>query len=402
VISIAYRGIFPSLVIIFLLYILTACSTESHQEIKTQTIVSTQNLSSTATLPQIVVEPSKTATEVKRSHPTPTGNWQITPTNSPQPNVASSVEFSIDSASKELPADLMDEIIYFIGACCGESYDPSGNSNDPCEDAPRNVPSFKREPNTEICLYCRYYVSTCGWDPNENIRVIVQLKDGESITITGQSDRYGYFSYSLSPTADDLPGEYSVEISGKTGRLKTTFSKIAPTETGSFLDKDLLVLYNFVALEKIRLIIYQDNSDNSKNHLKFIGWQDYQVDANGALRIHIDFGPETRVKYQIDAEKSGNHPYSSRYLCEGKGGSFAVNDKVQVVNPNGAPLFESSQQSRFYIADRVIKNGELAMVTAGPLCMSGSIYWLLELSDESSGWIPEEARGGNRYFEVQK
>ena len=105
----------------------------------------------------------------------------------------------------------------------------------------------------------------------------------------GKPSDAAIFTYSLPATYEDLPGEYTIAINGSSGKLKTNFNKTAPSETGSILLGDDLILYNFLPFEKIRLVVYQENSiDRATREVNFVGWQNYQVDTTGNLRIHLD------------------------------------------------------------------------------------------------------------------
>jgi hypothetical protein len=350
--------------------------------------------------------PAAAASEpVSQPSPEATNTAEPAPTITPQPTVPSEVKFSLDNVQKELPENFMEQITYFGHAGGGGDWEVYN----PCEEFPRSVPAYKYEPKGNTCLYCDYNLTTCGWNPNEKVRITVQLRGRGSFKTSEQASEFGYLEYKLPASADDLPGDYTIALAGQSGKLKTTFFKDAPTETGSVLFGDQLVLFNFVPYEKIRLTIYQvsqtkSNTSGGRADEKFIGWQDYQVDADGNLRVQIDIGTDTSLTYHINAEESGIYPRSewtntstdevtvsyASFGCNNQESSFEIDDQIRIIGPEGAPFYSVLEEYE-QEPDQFISEGETGRIIGGPHCFEGTIYWQVTLADNSTGWMPQQA-----------
>jgi hypothetical protein len=307
----------------------------------------------------------------------------------PSPTVSSLVSFSRDSASQTLPSNLMDQITFYQGHGGGGA----GWEWDPCENAPKDTPTFQDEVQEQTCLYCYYYLTSCGWRANENIIVTVQLADGKSYKADAKADKYGYLTYYLSPSADDIPGWYSIAFKGDSGKLKVKFEKIAPEETGIFLDRDQLILFNFEPLKGLRLYLYEDNSDGFHARLKYVGWQDYQVGSDGNLRIAINLAPVTNFTYLIVTDDSETYSIfpPETFACMNRVSHLSPNSLAKVNHDEGAPFSMSLDQymGNLEPPDTLIKKDEVVQVISGPHCYENGIFWTVELSARGIGWVPE-------------
>lgn len=400
--------LFITVIILFLLLTISGCSNPPASTPEDQAVegaLSQPTSNDPDDNPQGVI-PDLTEAPASEPSPEATSTAEPTATDTPQPTVPSEVKFSIDDAHKELPDNFMEQITYFGHAGGGGDWE----DYNPCEEFPRSVPVYKYEPKVNTCLFCDYDLTTCGWNPNEKVRITVQLRGRGSFKTTEQASEYGYLEYKLPASADDLPGDYTIALAGQNGKLKTTFFKDAPTETGSVLFGDQLILFNFLPYEKFRLTIYQVTITNlytsgGRGDYKFIGWQDYQVDAAGGLRIQFDSGSDTRLDYQINAEQSGIYPrikwtntntkevtvtYAD-FGCGTQESSFAINDLIQVTAPDGAPFYRALEGYE-QIPDQVIPTGETGRITGGPHCYEETIYWQVIFGDNRTGWMPQQAR----------
>jgi hypothetical protein len=399
-----HKFIFLPAILLFMILIASGCSNPPAATTESQAA------GITPTGPAAASEPAS------QPSPEPTNTAEPAPTITPQPTVPSEVKFSLDNAQKELPENFMEQITYFGHAGGGGDWDVYN----PCEEFPRSVPAYKYEPKGNTCLYCDYDLTTCGWKPNEKVRITVQLRGRGSFKTSEQASEFGYLEYKLPASADDLPGDYTISISGQSGKLKTTFFKDAPTETGSVLIGDQLVLFNFVPYEIIRLTIYQVNQtqlDIATRRVdeKFFGWQDFQVDSTGSLHVQIDLGPDTTVEYQVNAEQSGIYPraestntntkevtvYYASFGCNNQESSFGIDYQIRITAPDGAPFFRVLEE--YQEPDQVIPVGETGRIIDGPHCFEEKIYWQVTFANDLTGWMPQQERmSENMYFEVVK
>jgi hypothetical protein len=150
----------------------------------------------------------------------------------------------------------------------------------------------------------------CNFKNGERLTFSIRSPNGKVTTLTGTYPKNS-FRYTFS--FDDPIGDYNIEI--KTSQ--TTFServKLVKTSGPTFravefapnsLGQRKLIASNFEANEKIQIYVFKRIRPSDPIEFKFIGWADFQTNANGYLSINVDSVWTKDYTFIAIGEKSG-------------------------------------------------------------------------------------------------
>jgi hypothetical protein len=311
--------------------ILTALASLTHAAISMQ--VTDVGVAQSKTTP-IVATPTATSRNMSIA---------TTATSKPIFQKASSARFSLASANKSLPADVLKEIVYFAGE--------QGGGYSICNTEPPKIPgaylaTFNYEDfsvveksilgeyaKDEVKLLEKVDLYVCG-NPGEALQATFLYPDGRvAVENSGHQEIETHYQIDI----DDPLGVYTYIVTGTRFSDQVFITVTLPTKPivryryekkfeptlngiGGYVDdyeKANLLLFGFSPYEQVRLLAFEPSS---YGRAVFSGWTEYQADATGRLRIKFN-GRQTgengrTLEYVVIGEITGRVNPDRTYLEE--------------------------------------------------------------------------------------
>jgi len=195
----------------------------------------------------------------------------------PAENAGGAGDFSMDSANTTPPTDVRDEVNYYPG---GGSSTCQAELSDRYLDSPR--------PGDRLQLGCPIVIHACNWPPGETAEVRVRYGDQTLGTYSLQASESKIVFYEFPTTVFHSAGEYSVQVSGPSGLLESSFTlEPFPRPTVLRMTDEIVMLVSFPPGERLRLFAYQ-MSENMKAAFRSYKW--FTVLSSGMLPIDVEPG----------------------------------------------------------------------------------------------------------------
>lgn len=271
---------------------------------------------------------------------TPEVKQEITPDNNSEEKVQATIDnldesettyihlekpaekFSISTSNHTTPEDILREV-RFTGEPGGGGFGPEK----PCKSTSLTIVNFLssdesfyhyKEDIKILEWQEQTYLLTCGWQPNESVRLTIQSSDNKLILEDSlQSSSGGWLSYAYSPDFNTAPGLYTLSFDGDKEKIQQSINITRPTGPRVYRHEDKLILYNFQPKEQVRILVYYDTLTLPGNDLGFleygirslIAWQEFQVDIDGQLIIQLgDDTTSNDINVVVAGDLSGEVP----------------------------------------------------------------------------------------------
>lgn len=160
-------------------------------------------------------------------------------------------------------------------------------------------------------------IATCGWKPDETVKVTLMDPLGKFTTSEVKAVparlKKGVYEADVfyQPGVDAQPGKYRFTLQGSSGTVKAKITYVRPTKARLYLAAEdrfkpaftaagsshRLRLDGFLPNEPVRLLAYRFEG----SLMQFVGWQDYVTDRFGQLIIETDV-PNTAKGAQAEAK----------------------------------------------------------------------------------------------------
>jgi hypothetical protein len=235
------------------------------------------------------------------------------PTNQPQ-------RFSPATTNGVGPEDILREVSLFVGA--------GGGGGQFCDfmDSAHAIIDPAVLSRKDVEWFSTVIIPTCGWQPNEFVRMTVRLPDGRIVTqgframdafsLTSKGEIIFGIEFRYEIGINDPLGLYQFLMEGDTGTLQYSINVIKPKphvrdmtpkmfiETGY---PSTLFLYGFYPNEQVRLFMYADFLRGKDYEL--VAWQPVIMDSNGQRFVVSEFiVPAGLATYFAVGEVSGQVP----------------------------------------------------------------------------------------------
>jgi len=206
----------------------------------------------------------------------------------PAENAGSAGNFSMDSANTTPSGDVREEVNYYPG---GGSSACQKELPDRYLDSPQS--------GEQLTLGCPIVIRACNWPPGETVEVRVRYGDSPFGSYSVQANESKIVFYEFPTTVFHGSGEYSVQLSGPSGLLESSFTLGPfPRPTVLRMTDEIVMLVSFPPGERLRLFAYR-MSENMKAVFHSYKW--FTVLSSGMLPIDVE--PE-HVYFAI-GEQSG-------------------------------------------------------------------------------------------------
>lgn len=269
------------------------------------------------------------------------------------------------------------------------------------------------------------FIATCGWQPDEIIKVTVMDPQGKFFTsqVKAAPARLKKEVYEadiyFQPGIDAPTGPYRFTLEGSaTLKVKVFFNQpqaarlyALPTDRFSPIQaamggKHRLRLHGFLPGEPVRLLAYTFTGDR----IHFYGWQDYTTDRLGRLIVETDL-PDVALDTEMHFYAYGRDTHSvplERFTRDGmsKTRQFDLDlycpgaqpprlDGTGQVQAAGGVQLNLYQQPGFGSRTTAAIPAATQMRIFGyPRCIDRSFWWQVWLSDPVLfGWVPESFLG---------
>jgi SH3-like domain-containing protein len=205
--------------------------------------------------------------------------------------------FSISSANQTLPEDVLREIAYYPqGGPGGLLCDAT------CYSAAREAsqnPPFLASDHNKIALGKNLEVCVCGQQPDEPTKVALRFPNNirvlqeDPLRKFELEDKYGYYIHFTYRTQMDDPSGYYTFTLEEGMDSAVQHSVYVTTTPRLYRENNVVSLYHFQPNERIRLFAYESHYDKDAEYAPsgygvLVGWQEYQVDAEGQLTIEVE------------------------------------------------------------------------------------------------------------------
>lgn len=357
------------------------------------------------------------------------GGLLSTPSPTNEEVASGNIENNNDSTSlpvnKIPPEDILRELSWSPGA------GPGGSGSSRCTDADK-IPTIRYDPY-DVELMDSSGMTTCGWQGEQELQASIISPDGKVQHEVIYADEDGMAEVSIAPDNSDPEGVYEFTISDGDTVLKSNayFRKPVVPRIHSFPDNTLR-FYNFPASEPIRLFLYKCThqiEDSWCTKWEFIGWQKYQISANGDLEVKVT---ETKDVYYIAVTTLGieislseaslpttifgeNSKFyestenywnkSQEYLLCPENIPSPSDDSEwgQIANAGGAGVNLYSRPRATARVMEKLQNGRTLSFSHYPKCNDGNIFWEVHLLDnqfkyDKFGYVSLADFDGNYYF----
>jgi len=221
------------------------------------------------------------------------------------------VKFPSPNTQKTIPEDILKELSFFQGGG-GEGKDCSGDL------VSEPAVSSRHQSITDVSVRQRLFVLTCGWQPNEKVKITLEFPDGSRINQfrwnqMADPDPAGNpegislgVSFEKIIEITDLPGTYQLLFEGESGSVAQEITVREMVKPKLFREPDgRILLFNFQPNEAIRFIAYQYSGQGQGQNsiVEFSNWDSFTVDENGMLLIELE---EEFEKLGVIGESSGD------------------------------------------------------------------------------------------------
>jgi hypothetical protein len=320
-------------------------------------------------------------------------------------------KFSLSSANKTKPSNVLEEVVYYPGGA-GSPCDGYTGSNLELGALAYHNPY---ELGTDICS------ASCGWQPNEQVQIILNRPDKEILEEQTADGVMVYYCYESS--FSDPAGRYTIVFKGTSGVIEETVSISPPDGSRLYVhyleSREELHLRYFEPNERIRLFAYGEPGDSSPNASAILsGWQEFTVDSKGQLIIKVD---DTTPQYVVLGEESGevwpfgrsgkaiNGMHSSIYVESGGGElrptscpgapsqQLRVGDRAEVCTKYDRLIIRSDPGLGNSEITR-LEPGEYVTVIDGPVCADNWSWWKIRMKTGAVGWVAEGGDSVDPYF----
>jgi hypothetical protein len=156
-----------------------------------------------------------------------------------------------------------------------------------------------------------------------------------------------------------------------------------------------MLLYHFAPNEYVNIYAYRIQGFY-KNWRHFLGWQNYQVDPNGKLTVHVspEFQSEDII-FMATGDVSGiPEEFWEDPTCNyGAPKRLKVGSQARTITTE-IPFSRDYEDLGNYNV-RSFSLGSSFNVLDGPICGEDVVYWQASFEDGSKGWIAEGKKSYN-------
>ena len=347
-----------------------------------------------------LVPPTDAPEEVpSETLPVPAATVTTPPKETPIDITTSTLEVSVASFSNSSwltvpPNDILEQLAY--GGMGGGG--GNGEDADICDEI-LPAPQVVYEPADEIELFWRTQVIVCGFTPDEYVRVTQYNPDDQIIIEDILADSSGGLYYEFKPTFGDHVGKYVIEFSSSFGNTASSVTVIEPNSPRliELEDDALLLLYNYVPGESVRLFVYTHQGRTRKLY----AWQELQVDEKGQLLVEMDLplGPSDLEFFSYytfhavgEVSDSGGDDYIY-FPCPGAmRPRLSFEMPARVTYTDGRPLNVRAEPGYSGEIIRQIPEGFQLYIYLGPECVD-EVYWWSFYDEGVQGWVAEGDEG---------
>lgn len=245
--------------------------------------------------------------------------------------------FAPDSAHELAPPDVLEEISFYG---TGGNLDPAEASQQPfCAGNYQQPAIFLDMDDGELMQVME--LKTCGWPAGEALQGTVIYPDGRLVRQKVMVNDCGCAV--LSHAADLLApeGVYTFQLSNPAGITLTTNTLLQQPAVPRIyaLTDDLLLFYNFLPNETVRLFMYsfsrQAACGDTGRCWVLQGWQEFQLGADGSLLIQAP----VREGYFVAVDSQG-YQFATQNPPGAFGPMWQINPDFQLAERRRQELFK--------------------------------------------------------------
>jgi hypothetical protein len=279
-------------------------------------------------------------------------------------------------------------------------------------------------------------IATCGWQPDETVKVTLMDPMGKFFTsemkaVPARQKKDVYeIDVFFQPGADAPEGKYRFTLQGRNGVVKAKFTYnrlIGPRLYALPADRfrpyfsatggqQRLRLQGFLPNEPVRLLAYTFEG----TQIKFYAWQDFTTDRHGQLIIETDLpeiSKDTEMNYYIYGRDthfvalerftpdgfSKSRQFDMDLYCPGAQPP-RLNGPADIRPTTGVSLLEIHQQPGFGSRVTTLAKADTPMRVYGyPKCIDHAYWWKVTLSKPFLfGWVAESFLGKYLVEPIQK
>lgn len=217
--------------------------------------------------------------------------------------------FSMATANTQKPRNVRNHVMIFAGG--GGGADCDWFTPEPT----RQMPAFSQD-TFEIFPLARNHtraevrIISCGW-LTDAIEAVLKSPHGD-IYLPVTTTRFEYTNsevvryramVSFELDNPQLGNMYTLVFLGPEGALQHHFAIVMPSSPQQFrLENRDLVLWRFLANERVRLYAYTEDSEHPDHFAKFVGYQDFITGNEGELYISV---ADKDLLFSVVGEKTG-------------------------------------------------------------------------------------------------
>jgi hypothetical protein len=247
----------------------------------------------------------------------------------------------------------------------------------------------------------RLSAHTCGWGPDEAVRVKLTLPDGTTVSEKAEATLAAGEGYGVARTyttaVDGPEGVYTLQMEGISGTVEYSRPFVAPTgprllweRSGGTAGSDDLFLYNFAPSETVRLLAYELASARVGG---LAGWGEVQVDERGQLAVGtMPTGTFTIGGYaalgQVSGEALGRRfvPAADAYVPMFEDDASVLSEYVLALTSGEQLNIRGGPSAQHRIVTKVDSGTRLRVI--GPPSAGGDEEWLhISLDYGTEGWV---------------
>lgn len=313
--------------------------------------------------------------------------------------------FSILSSHQTAPEDVLQEVWFFFGGAGEDELECQDSYQYPTIAYP---PDWLQDKSLRLLLDL-VSVGTCGWQPDESVRITIEFPDGKSMheDVHAMKNGEGYgVAFDYATDWNDPPGIYTVLFEGKSGMVHYSQRVARPSVPGlvwywhfdrEWRDSGELFLYNFGSNERIRLFAYE-KPDEWEPKGVLVAWQEFQVDFNGHLTVQSELNdPFNIIGYAAVGETSGEATTYWRYFdteeyfgtCEFFWEAILPGYVVADTGVNRLAVREGPGLN-YPVVEEVVSGIWMKVIRQRLVNDDGEAWWYVRLSDGIDGWVIDD------------
>ena len=256
------------------------------------------------------------------------------------------------------------------------------------------------------------YVSTCGWFPDEDVKIEIITPDGRLVIQEYQAIRAGNaygVQASYQTSSQELPGVFTFKYIS-IGRDESVEHSIHVSSTRPSIrrleDGKKLLLRDFVPGESLDLLVYE-----LEENWGLASWEDgLYADPRGHLILELEQQISGVIEFVVIGRDSGevtetetpnfygssNLRGKTRFICPNAPSAYLILGRPAYVKIEVLEIHAEPTRSSFILNS--VGSGSKLHVLEGPVCNDGVVWWKVRLLDGMEGWIIEGIKTGFTYF----